>query len=774
MRNVISNACLQLGKQGWAGRMLGSSLVMGPLCVLLIVAAPAANAFNFDVDGGALGDFKFTWNNRLSAGAQVRTEKRSNKLIDKSNISGQRTLCAGLPSGSSGGISGFFNPDCQSRIGDPTPSQVLINARGGYNINGDDGDLNYDQGDMTYTTLFARSEFSGYWKNFTLKLSGIGYYDPTNNDFQNNKSDLQYPNRGLSRDTITIERERYRHRDVEDDLGEAAKLLEAWVGAEFTVADIPFNVRVGRQRLRWGESNLFNFNVLDRINPLSERLFSIPGVEVRDAFLPVGMVTVGADVTSSFSFQAFYQFEWQRTEPASCGSYFSVNDVAACGRGPTPVYLSQGQYPEDPFGQFVPGGGDVLLDQGIRTTYLDDRSRGYPDDGGQFGLRLTYYANWLNNGTELSLYGMNIHSRLPYLSVDAADETCLQTTGTGSAVVTDLSAVCGNRATPFADTFPVSTVNPFLDYPEDIHIFGTSFTTNVGNWSLSGELSYTPNQPAQVSYADVLFAGLQPAFPDTPAGLKEGSLLDGQNALLIPTDRIAVPDYLETGYRGHDVQAGDTIRGYERLKVSQFDMTGIRVFGGSNPIGADQIILVAEVAAIKVFDMPSLNHLQFEGATARTLHYSEGAGDFNDTPFTQGGDDGVAPGDPGASQCPNPGSGCRPIGPTDHINPERADPDNFAGDFATGYRLRINATYNNVIGDIGFTPLLEFFHDVYGTSISPGQDFVEGRKRLTLGSDVSFTDKFSGNISYRFFWGAGYRNLRLDRDYLEASLSYAF
>lgn len=751
MRNNIP---ITGGSRGLVGRVLLAGFAM--------LAAPTASALNFE-----LGDLSIAWENRITAGAQVRTEHRNDALIDKSNVSGQETLCAALPGT---GFASNFNADCQSRVGDPTSTQRLINAAGGYNINGDDGNLNYDQGDITYSTLQLRSEVSGGWGGFSFKFSGIGYYDPTNRDFDTHRQDLDYPNRGLARETITIEREGQRKDDVEDYIAGDARLLEAWVGFNGKVFGLPMDARIGNQRLRWGESNLFNFNVLDRINPLSERLFSQPGTQVRDAFLPVGMARVSMDFTDSFNAQAFYQYDWQRTEPAPCGSYLAYSDVAGCGDGPTPIYLSVGQYPEDPFQQFVPGGGDALLDQGSRTTYLDDHRRGFPDDGGQFGLRLNYYAGGLLGGTELSLYAMNIHSRLPYLSVDAADETCIDTsTDPNGALVNNLNP-CSGQQNPLADTFPIDSVQPFLDYPEDIRIFGFSGTTNVGNWSLAGEISYSPNQPAQVSFADVLYAGLQPAFPDTPDNYDPGRQLDGENAILLPTDRIAIPDYLETQYRGNTVQAGDTIRGFERLKVGQFNMTGIRAFGGSNPINADQILFVGEVAVLHVFDMPDLDELQFEGATTRQTHFSQGASEFD--PARDGG---IAAGSPAAqANCPDPSAGCRPIGPTDRINPERADEDDFADDLAMGYRMRVTADYNDAILGWAITPGFEFFHDAYGTSISPGQDMVEGRRRLTLTTEVLFNEYLSSHFAYRIYSGGGHRNQRRDRDYAELSMTLTF
>ena len=61
----------------------------------------------------------------------------------------------------------------------------------------------------------------------------------------------------------------------------------------------------------------------------------------------------------------------------------------------------------------------------------------------------------------------------------------------------------------------------FLDYPKNIQMFGMSFNTNLGSWSLAGEYSIRPQLPVQVQVPDVLFAALQPAFPkqDIPVNL---------------------------------------------------------------------------------------------------------------------------------------------------------------------------------------------------------------------------------------------------------------
>jgi hypothetical protein len=257
----------------------------------------------------------------------------------------------------------------------------------------------------------------------------------------------------------------------------------------------------------------------------------------------------------------------------------------------------------------------------------------------------------------------------------------------------------------------------------------------------------------------VTYAALQPAFPDTP---ENGGFGSAPNMFFIqaPTNRVYIPDYVETLYRGHDVEAGDYVQGYERLKVGQISLTGIRIFSGSNFLHADQILFVGELAAVRVFDLPSIDKLQFEGGTGRNLHWGIAQTDY----------------DPNAPYAGTPEYGYfdRQVSPLDTANPEHASRKDFASAFAWGYRARLTATYNDVFYGVGLVPGIEIWHDVHGTSISPGQDFVEDRIQTTVSNEFKFTQNFSGLARYVIFSGGGYRNLRIDRDYAELSFTYAF
>src|SRR3546814_5689457 len=66
--------------------------------------------------------------------------------------------------------------------------------------------------------------------------------------------------------------------------------------------------------------------------------------------------------------------------------------------------------------------------------------------------------------------------------------------------------------------------------------------------------------------------------------------LPGGAIFTLPGEDNAVPDFLSR-YRNQTTKAGDYVRGYERLGVSQPTLTGIGTFA-NHPIGAAQILWV--------------------------------------------------------------------------------------------------------------------------------------------------------------------------------------
>lgn len=708
-------------------------------------SVPPAYALNF-----TLGDARIALNSRALLGGAVRMSDPAPETIGKLNVNPE--LCP---------------DDCLSFTGDPEPNQRLVDAPGAFlGSIYDDGNLNYDQWDLVSGQARLESKLNVQWGDAIFQLSGLTFFDGVNNNFVETNTDTAFqPARVPRSERITRQ------------VGVNADLLEAFVSYPFQVGDVYAELSVGEQRVRWGESTFIALGSLDQLNPPDENRLNFPGSDIASVFRPTGMAVLSADLTGQLSAELVYQYRWEGARPAAAGSFYSVNDVA--GGGDSAV-IGLGQFSEDP--NFV-GGFKGPLPRLLSSTPLnvpvDDRM-GEPRDQGQYGGRLTYFSPDFNGGTEFGLYALNYHSRLPYLSTFATERSCLRDAQLGGLpsvgdfelindivsgigdlvpgiVLDDLSPeaagallACGggNGSSPAGqalaaavpgenrEPLPIGTLRPFLDYPEDIQMYGLAFNTQFGAWSFAGEYVFQPNFPLQVSLVDVIFAGLQPALP-----------ADDQNLLIaqIPGARNAIPDFVQTRFRGEEVTAGQRIRGYEREKLHQLDLTGIRIFSGSNWIGADQIIVLTELGMTYVQGMPGLDELQFEGGGPNCTHFSPGA-------------DGTAAEGPDSRR----------------LNPTQST-DCFADDFSTGYRIFIRPRYNSLAFGWSFEPIIGFFHDVYGTSPFPAQNFVEDEIEVLLGTDIEFAQGFRAQLLYQGFYGSGDRvSLKQDRDNLSFSIEYNF
>lgn len=287
------------------------------------------------------------------------------------------------------------------------------------------------------------------------------------------------------------------------------------------------------------------------------------------------------------------------------------------------------------------------------------------------------------------------------------------------------------------EPLPAGTVTPVLDYPEDIHMFGISFTTNLGKWSLAGEYAYRPNQPFAVQPADMLFAGLQPALPDHDINLLVG---------VIPSNRHAVPDFVATRYRDNTVTANEYIEGYVRLPMHTFDFTGLRIFGTGNWLAADQVILAVEVGGTWIPQLPEphevpLTSLWLAGAS----HPSKGI---------------AGPGDA------NPHSAATTLNPHQQT-------ENFPTEFSGGINMLLRMRYYNFIFGKTYLPQIAFQWDVVGIAPFPIQNYVEGRKQLIFLNTLKLTQSLKIGLTYQAFFGGVFNNLH-DRDNIRFSVSYSF
>lgn len=416
-------------------------------------------------------------------------------------------------------------------------SDLIGIANGGkaFSVNGDDGNLNYDTG-MISSTLKFTSELELNYKNFGAFVRGTGFKDFRNDDAND------------------PERTRLSEKAVEL-VGEDLKLLDAYIRAGFDIGTMPLEIRAGKQVISWGESTFIQ-NSINVINPVDVAKLRQPGSELKEALLPVGIVSASLGVTENISLEGFWQYDHERIQIDPPGSYFSTNDFV--GYGGNCAVLGFGAVPDYP----LLGIGDNKTNAcGFAGTAFFSASKSpgdRPNQGDEYGVALHIFAPALND-TEFGLYYINYHSRLPLINA--------------------VSATVGAPNPPLNN----GTATYFISYPEDIKLFGASFNTQLGTtgWALQGEYSFRNDAPLQVDDVELLAAALH-------------------------FDLLGAPFASQLGAFGNGVK----VPGFIRRDVSQFQMTASRVFGPR--FKADQMIVLGEFAVTHVHDMPDENTLRLD------------------------------------------------------------------------------------------------------------------------------------------------------------------
>ena len=399
-------------------------------------------------------------------------------------------------------------------------SKLIGIANGGtaFSVNGDDGNLNYDTG-LISTTLKFTSELDLRYKNFGAFVRGTGFRDFQNDD----------PN-DTARTPLSDQ--------AIDLVGKDLKLLDAYVWSNFNLGTMPFSIRLGEQVLSWGESTFIQ-NSINTINPVDVSKLRVPGAELKEALVPVGIVSASAGLTDEFNLEGFYQYDYERVLIDPPGSYFSTNDFV--GNGGNCAVLGFGLAPDYP-----------LLPLGITSSACDlglpfaaprapdDR----PEEGGQYGVALRWFSSILNN-TEFGFYFINYHSRLPVINA-------FQATTAGNA----------------------STAAYQIAYPEDIKLYGVSFNTEVGTtgWALQGEYSFRNDMPLQVDDVELLLAALGSPLNQL------GVAFDGTGSLIPGFIRRDVSQFQMTASRIF----GPMLKANQSIFITEFAVTHVHNMPNKN------------------------------------------------------------------------------------------------------------------------------------------------------------------------------------------------
>ncbi len=560
-------------------------------------------------------------------------------------------------------------------------------------INGNDGRMNFKAGDTISRVVKGTTELALSRDNLGLQISGKFWHD-----------DL-------------LENGDARFKDFDDSGFDSlakfsgAELMDAYVWGEFQLNDRPLDLRLGQQVLSWGESTFIQGG-LNVINPIDANALTTPGVEIKEALIPVNLFNLSLGISENLSTSAFYQLEWRATVQPGCGTFFAQSDASQPGCGPLYAVSGRTEAQQENMqlvNPLLPAGANMVI-----PRISDDT----PADAGQWGVRLDYFAEELNS-TELAFYVMNYHSRLPYTNAITADYSKRPGSGFFLPGVTNNPLYGGSNAKPLAQA-PLY----HMAFPEDIRLYGISFNTS-GPWgiSMSGELSHRPNQPIAINGQDFLYAS---GFLDT-----ESPIVDELFGLDIQAPGSGPILAKAAGLYGTQVQ------GYRRKPVSQLQLTAMQTF--SDIWGADNLLLIAEVGTVHVADLEPVETLAY----GRDAVYGSGV-------------------EGAAIACKNPA-----------LKQDYCQREGYTTPWSWGYAARANLTYNDLLPGTVVTPSLAWRYDVEGYAPSPAPQFVEGRQAVTLAVNFDYLERYNAAVSYTDFFGGDF-NPQTDRDFISFTLGAKF
>ncbi|RJF98521.1 DUF1302 domain-containing protein [Noviherbaspirillum saxi] len=231
--------------------------------------------------------------------------------------------------------------------------------------------------------------------------------------------------------------------------GLSGEWLDAFVFGSVDLGTMPLTVRAGRHTVFWGEGLV---NPLHGINygqaPLDlGKAQGSPGVEVKELFRPRTQISGQLQATPELSFAGQYFFKYDEARLPEGGTYYGAADL------------------------LQRGGESLILGPGIRALHGADIK---PKDRGDWGLATRWSPEWLD-GT-LGFYVRNFSDILPQQIVMAA-----------------------------------APRQYFLNYADDIDMFGISLAKQIAGISVGMDLNFRRNMPLASDGATITSLAALPA-----------------------------------------------------------------------------------------------------------------------------------------------------------------------------------------------------------------------------------------------------------------------
>ena len=402
----------------------------------------------------------------------------------------------------------------------------------------------------------------------------------------------------------------------------------------------------------------------------------------------------------------------------------------------------------------------------------------------------------------------------------------------GNGHATTTLAYLGYGATLLPAITPLNMMRYQFIYPEDIEVMGMSFNTNIGGSVVQGEVAYRPDFPLATTGGDQINAigdasgataaltvfaaqsygttaakvGLLSAFEGVVDGIcAAGCGTDPAGNSITTFDGLLSYNTRSSLVNGATYSATSDYRSkayHDDMDVWSFDIGTTTSFTASDPVtqalGADSSFLLTELGIVHIDGLDDIG----KGYVARNGSV-EGSGGHLCLGFTQkmsAAQRGAiatafSTGVPAAT-AENYKTGASAEMTADYTleyntagltnmgssitdalfgNGNYCESKPGADATSATYRIVGGATYsnfNNSTWTLGTN--FAWSHDFYGNGPSSLGGFVEDKQALSLGVTMSRGDALSTSLNYVMQMGERKANLARDKDYLAASVSYAF
>ncbi|WP_026374881.1 DUF1302 domain-containing protein [Aestuariibacter salexigens] len=687
-----------------------TSFSKSPLSVAL-ASALAVSAASTQAASWNFGDVSVTLDSNFTLGTSIRVEDRDFSRIGASN---------GVQFDWSG-----YNAATNVIY----PSYDVWNlGNGGYSTNGDLGNLSFDSGSAFSSQFSGLHELDINYGDFGFFARGFYFYDF---ELNNGSRPWVNPITGQEADPCSY---KYARQELCADI----RLLDAFAYMDTWVGDMPLSIRVGEQVVSWGESTLIQHGI-NTTNPVDVTRARAPGAELKEIFIPVGLVQASLGLTETVSLSAYYQYDWEKSLLPVAGSYFATNDFAGAGGHLSNIQLGFAGNPDidlnhllsemNALGDALRSGANPTAISGALLAYATkvgvrqpgDLADEQADNQGQYGIKVGWFAEDLNE-TEFGFYHINYHSQRPIINGIASDFTA-------AGIGADLAYLASNTMTEDNIANLKTFSKAVFTYPEDIKLYGVSFNTNIGTTALQGEVAYRVDEPLQMDDVELLYAAMPEQL--AKAGLRPD--LAGISQYNNLTDR-------------PEVGPGGIVDGALYSDTVQAQFTLSHIFGPA--LGTDNLILLGEAGIVRIQDMPDQSVIRLETpGTPRSASLQPIVNADGTLNFREGLHNALSNG------------------------PETNE---FASQSAWGYRLIAVADYNNVFSGINLRTRAAFSHDVNGTTPNPLFLFTEDVKSASISFTFDYLSKWSASASYNSFWGGnGTANALADRDFVSFNIKYA-